>query len=376
MIERFLSSIKDDRYTYCVVTGGLACNQVKVTIMSKHFRILAASLTAVVGLVPYAQAGEPPASSDPQFGKLSWDLGEHTNIGHGLLVETWTRDAYPSPVPIRPMEIHPSYTSPLRISTRITMNLNRYGALFGYVGRPGEPAFGTSVYEHALFEEEVRAGAREHWLDPAGSSDETVTAGYAWRGMKIEGSAFRSHNGDGRQDASFKPFGLTSGRLSFRSGGNWAFQASRRRNNRLDEIEGADPERRTTVSATYHRLWDAAEWKTTFAAGRLTSGDGKSPSHELLCESVITLQHAHTLFARWERAAAADIFNQDERLRDQAFKAQKMTFGYVYDIILGSKNKLDIGVIGSRGASLSPANDIYNENRRSYKVFTRLTMPY
>jgi hypothetical protein len=76
-------------------------------------------------------------------------------------------------------------------------DLSPDSSLYLYVGLPGEPALGPTAFMHRLSGmDDPEAPLAHHWLDSTHVSWGVATAGYTWRGVKLEGSAFNAREPD------------------------------------------------------------------------------------------------------------------------------------------------------------------------------------
>jgi len=259
----------------------------------------------------------------------------------------------------------------MEVSASYSWVLAQHTAVFGYVGAPGVPALGTPLYKHPVegLEEQAR-GSSADWMDSNRLSNRVVTVGYVWRDLKLEGSTFSDSDEPRFTGVPPKPFGASSGRLSFNPTPDLALKISRGQRNRPDLVDPQDEIRRTTVSAVYNRTWDRNSWQTTLAFGRRVVKENADNS-AVLFESVLKLNDAHAFFGRFERTAAAELFRDVESMYAQNFSADKFTLGYVYDIKATGPVKVGIGALASK--RFIPADQIpmFGNVAPSYKIFIR-----
>lgn len=101
-----------------------------------------------------------------------------------------------------------------------------------------------------------------------------MTAGYVWRNVKLEASAFNGREPDeNRWNIETRRLDFASVRLSWNPTPEWALQMSQ---GRLDSQEQLEPDvslRRTTASASYQSEFGANRLQSTLAWGR----NGKQP---------------------------------------------------------------------------------------------------
>jgi hypothetical protein len=99
------------------------------------------------------------------------------------------------------------------------------------------------------------------------------------------------------------------------------------------------------------------------------------PGHTLdgfLLESEVVLHDTHTFFARAERVAEDELFD-DGPLLGQVFTVEKISLGYIRDFHLDEHLKLGIGGLVSRYDYPSALDRAYGDPT-SYMIFLRLKL--
>jgi hypothetical protein len=124
----------------------------------------------------------------------------------------------------------------------------------------------------------------------------------------------------------------------------------------------------------YNRRLDRdgrTNWQTTFAWGQ----NNNDPGHVLdafLLESAINIEHAHTIFARFEHVQKDELFEEDEPLAGEVFWVNKLSVGYIYDFPETHHVQLGLGVVGSIHFLPDALEDVYGTNPTSFMLFGRV----
>jgi hypothetical protein len=200
------------------------------------------------------------------------------------------------------MEVAVEYDRPLRGPLRWQV----------YAGPAGEPALGPPAFPHRQSASgNPIAPISHHWLDASHITFGLVTAGVYGRRWKAEGSAFNGREPD-ESRAGFDLAALDSlaGRFSWLATDGLALQVSAGHLREAEAGLGGQPRmdvKRTTASATYHRLFgDDGVWATTVAYGVnsmatiVPQGRLHQTTHALLAETSATAAERHTWFGRLE----------------------------------------------------------------------------
>jgi hypothetical protein len=262
------------------------------------------------------------------------------------------------------------------VGTSYNVPLSRRSAVFGSIGLPGEPAIGppASYTRHFADLDNPQAPLFNDQLDFQGPISQVFTLGYRWRSVRVEGSAFSPRTQDERliRTESLR-LRSRSGRLSFSPAPNLSFQFSRGTLSNLDQLDPNGEVRRTTLSATYKRNFEALDWQTTLAWGRNAKRYRES-SYGYLLESSLKLANAHAFFSRVEQVGSDDILRENESNRRETFKLNKLTFGYVYELRPSRHHGTDVGMLMSRHYVPSAMESTYGSNPVSYMMFVRLKL--
>lgn len=249
------------------------------------------------------------------------------------------------------------------------------GVIFGYMGLPGEPALGPPVSNMRRYAgiDNPEAAFGSHWLDSSYRIASVLTLGYTWHDVSVEGSAFSAKDVDRHRVPRNEAPKLDSraARLSFNPSPEWSIQFSRGALSGLDQMIAAGDVRRTTLSATYQRLFEDGNWQTTLAWGR-NSRKFRESTMGYLLESTLRFGGTHIVFGRFEQIGSDELLRENESLQRQAFKMGKVTLGYFRDLPANGPLKLDFGVLASRHLVPTQVAPSYGRDPTTVMFFVRL----
>jgi hypothetical protein len=261
----------------------------------------------------------------------------------------------------------------MELSASYSLKLSDENSVFVYAGLPGEPALGPPAFMHRFSGmDNPEAPITHHWLDSTHITYGVVTGGYIQGRWKIEGSVFRGREPDQhRYDIEGPRLDSVSARLTFNPTPNWSLQTSWGYLKSPEQLTPNIDENRLTASGTYNLPFGDNVWATTFAWGRKMNHPGHTLDGFLL-ESEVVLHDTHTFFARAERVAEDELF-EDGPLLDQVFTVEKLSLGYIRDFHLDEHLKLGIGGLVSRYDYPSTLDRAYGDPT-SYMIFLRLKL--
>ena len=250
-------------------------------------------------------------------------------------------------------------------------DLTPESSVFLYAGLPGEPALGPTAFMHRLSGmDDPEAPLAHHWLDSTHVSWGVATAGYTWRGVKLEASAFNGREPDqfhyNVQSGSLDSYAL---RATFNPTANLAMQASFGRLISPEQLEPDIDIKRSTVSVTYNAPL-ASWWQTTAAFGHNSPTVGQGTNGWLL-ESAAKLGAAHTLFGRYERVGKDELFQPGQPLYGPTFTIEKLSVGYIYDFLHLGGLSFGLGGLVSTYSYAAALNGAYGARPTSFMVFLR-----
>lgn len=257
---------------------------------------------------------------------------------------------------------------------RASYPLSRRGdrSVFGYIGSPAGVALGPSasfMRTHGGLNA-LDAASGGHWLYPVSNASDAFTVGYEWRHVTVERSIFSSGNSQRSTNKNLFKLDSRSVRLSYKMSSSWTLQLSRGSLSGLDQLVPNGDVRRTTVSATYRYAFPESEWQTTLAWGRNARKSRETVIGYLL-ESTYRFSGTNVVFGRLEQVGSDELVRENESLKAELFKMNKLTVGYFRDVTGNSRMKLDIGILASRHFVPSPMSGPYGTNPVAYMAFIR-----
>lgn len=265
----------------------------------------------------------------------------------------------------------PSYSS-------YSFPVSKNSAVFGYFGASGEPALGAPVSTMQRLSGIDSAGQEDvsYWLGSTRSGPAVFAVGYAWRDLKLEGSAFsgREHEWQKRTpNDTLLRLDSSSARLSYNPSPDWSFQFSSRGSlSGLDQLEPGEDIRRTTISATYDHEFSDGNWQTTLAWGRNVR-KSREPIMGYLLESTLRLGGVHAIFGRLEQVGSDELMGENESTQRPVFKLNKFTVGYFHNVNTLGPLRFDAGIFASRHLLPSDAPS-YGNDPTSYVLFIRFKL--
>ncbi|HEX4508173.1 MAG TPA: hypothetical protein VH722_20775 [Alphaproteobacteria bacterium] len=261
----------------------------------------------------------------------------------------------------------------MELSASYSLKLNADSAVFAYAGLPGEPALGPAAFMHRQSGMDIpEAPITHHWLDSTHITYGVLTGGYVQGPWKIEGSVFRGREPDERRyDIEGPKLDSVSARLTWNPAPNWSFQTSWGYLKSPEELAPNVDENRLTASGTYNLPFGDNVWATTFAWGRKMNHPGHTLDGFLL-ESELILHDTHTIFARAERVAEDELFEEGPLL-DRVETVEKISLGYIRDFHPAENLKFGIGGLVSRYDYPSALDRAYGDPI-SYMIFLRLKL--
>ena len=241
---------------------------------------------------------------------------------------------------------------------------------FLYAGLPGEPALGPPAFMHRFSAMAFpQAPITHHWLDSSHITFGVLTGGVVVGPAKLEASAFRGREPDENRYGIESPkLDSHSFRLSLNPGPSWAFQVSRGRLTRPEQLEPDVDVDRTTASAIYASDWSGGHWETTLAWGHNRSRPGPRLDAVAL-ESAVQLRDKHTLFARAERVEKNELFPEGDPRDGRAFNVGEISAGYRYDFWRREHVAFGLGAVGSVSIVPRTIQDAYGDDPTSGLVF-------
>jgi len=265
----------------------------------------------------------------------------------------------------------------MNLSATYRLSLGTESAAWFQLAPVGEPAIGPTAFMHrASSGENPTAPLGHHWQDSTHISFNVATAGFGWKAMSVEGSAFHGAEPDeDRRDIEGGSIDSAAGRVKLRLANGWSAQLSHAF---LHEPEAAVPGdlHRTTASVHY-----GAEGDRPFAAtllwGRNDEAHGVSDS--LLFEAAYQLTRADHLYGR------AEWVEKDRHLLEfkgaevtpaidlpEVARIGALTLGYLRDFVLARTLRVGAGADLTAYSFPSGLKPVYGDSPISTRVFLRV----
>jgi hypothetical protein len=156
--------------------------------------------------------------------------------------------------------------------------LGPHALLSFYAAPVGDPAMGPAAYAHrASASEDPIAPLGHHLQDSTHIADDVVTAGLAYKLVRIEASGFHGREPDEfRWDIDSGKIDSWSTRLTVQPGQNWSAQYSFAHLTSPEALQPGENVQRMTASVMYNRPLARGSWASTLLWGRnheLSSGE-------------------------------------------------------------------------------------------------------
>lgn len=240
---------------------------------------------------------------------------------------------------------------------------------FVYAGLPGEPAFGPPAFMHRQSAMDFPiAPITHHWLDSTHVTFGVATAGFVWKALKLDASAFRGREPDqDRFDIESPRLDSAAVRASWNPSPNLALQTSWADVTSPEQLHPDDDETRKSVSATYTQTLGATgSISATLAWGRKNHGGENHDGY--LIEAALRPDDAWTFFTRAEQIDSAELVPATERT------VRKVSLGALHDWKVAQHARLGLGALYSfdhTPGALAPA---YGDKPHGVMAFVRLKM--
>jgi len=248
-------------------------------------------------------------------------------------------------------------------------------SVFVYFGLPGEPALGPPTFMHRFSGvDNPEAPITHHWLDSTHITYGVATLGGVWDRVKLEGSIFTGREPDQSRWGFDTPrFNSYAARLSWNPTDAWALQASYGVIHSPEQLAPDIDTDRATISASYHKAWEHANWQTTFAWG-VNMNDPGHTLHGFLLESALNLHKTHTVFGRAETVGKDELFPEGDPLDGRTFHVTKVSLGYIYDLPECHHTQWGLGGVGSLHFLPNQLDEHYDETPFSFMIFARVKL--
>jgi hypothetical protein len=219
-----------------------------------------------------------------------------------------------------------------------------------YFAPVGDPALGPTAFPHRASAMELpQATLGHHWQDSTHIANEVVTAGIAYKQIKLEASGFYgSEPNENRWNIDSGPINSWSARLWYFPTKHWAAQVSGGHLTRPEALEAGD-QTRMTASLEYSVPMPGGSWSSSFIWGRDHSTQTQHNTNSYLVESVIPIHTRNFITGRAELVDKDELFRGEPELEAQldarygsTFRVGAYTIGYTREV--GNFRHLQTGV--------------------------------
>jgi hypothetical protein len=325
-------------------------------------KTMAESMFMLMGQRPWGEGTlglRAMLSLDPAMGPRGYPLlfqsGETADGQTALVDRQHPHDAF--------MELAATYSHPL----------GEEGAVFGYVGLPGEPALGPPTFMHRFSGMlNPEAPLTHHWLDSTHVSFGVVTLGVNQGRWQFEASRFNGREPDQhRWNIEVRGLDSWSARVSFQPTPQWSMQLSHGELHSPEQLEPDVQVSRDTASVSVQARLADAPWQTTLAWGRNTK---RGPQSEVrlpgwLLESSAEIGGRHTVFARFEQVDNDEWMTEDSPLHGQVFLVRKLSVGGVWEFARSGPVRWGLGALLGMPQVPAALKPVYGERPLSEMVF-------
>ncbi len=235
----------------------------------------------------------------------------------------------------------------MELSASYARRLSDGSSVFGYLGLPGEPAFGPPAFMHRMSAmDSPEAPISHHWLDSTHIVFGVATLGWARDGVKLETSSFRGREPDqDRWDVEKPEFDSWSVRASWNPAREWSLQASYADVASPEQLEPDEDETKWSASALHARPVGAhGWWASTLAWGRKTNDHDESKD-AWLAETAFSPDDRWTVFGRVERTETDELLPGPGGAHGDLFTVAKASVGVVHDWRLSPNVRFGLGAL-------------------------------
>lgn len=348
----------------------------------------------VLGIARGEYNNQGGRSGDEAFESSNWNMVHvGRQIGRGRLslmmmnsLEPWTYEKRGSPELFQTGETyrgqplvdrqHP-HDFFMNLSATYRVPIGSDSAAWFQIAPVGEPTIGPTAFMHrASAGENPTAPLGHHWQDSTHISFNVVTAGFGWKAISIEGSAFHGAEPDeDRWDIEGGSIDSASGRVKVHLTNGWSGQLSYAFRHEPEALEAGD-QRRTTASFHY-----GADGDRPFAATLLW---GRNDETHGVSDSVL-------LEAAWQATRVDHVYGRAEWVEKDRhllqFKGAQvspatdlpgiarigaLTLGYLRDFVLTPAFRVGAGADLTAYTFPSGLRAVYGDSPISAHVFLRV----
>ncbi|MBV9154697.1 MAG: hypothetical protein JO097_00410 [Acidobacteriaceae bacterium] len=262
----------------------------------------------------------------------------------------------------------------LALSENVTLEL--------YFAPVGDPALGPTAYPHRASAMELPQATLSHHLqDSTHISDEVITAGIAYKKVKLEASGFYgSEPGENRWIVQTGPMNSWSARLWYFPTKNWAAQVSMGHLTHPEALETGD-QFRSTASLEYVRPVSGGSWLSSLIWGRVHSTYTKRNMNSYTAESVLPIHRKTFITGRIELVDKDELFAGEPDIEQyldtfygSTFRIGAYTIGYTRDVDIFRNVETGIGANVEAYSLPQAIKPYYGEHPIGGNVFVRFRL--
>jgi hypothetical protein len=222
----------------------------------------------------------------------------------------------------------------MEIAAIYDAKLSPHALLSFYIAPVGDPAIGPIAYPHRVSASEDPIATLGHHLeDSTHIAADVVTAGLAYRNVRLEASGFHGREPDeNRWNIDQGRIDSYSTRLTIAPAANWIGQISAARIVSPEVLAPNDDQLRTTASIGYNRPLARGNWSSTLLWGRTRTLHQSQPFNGYLAESTLKFAEKNSIWTRIENVDRSNELLDLPNTNDEFLaRVQAYTVGYDRD---------------------------------------------
>lgn len=187
--------------------------------------------------------------------------------------------------------------------------VGEHSLLSVYAAPMGDPAMGPVAYPHRISASENPLAPLGHHLeDSTHIASDVVTAGFAYRNIRVEASGFHGREPDeSRWNIDSGAIDSWSSRITVNPSKNWSAQYSIADLHSPESLAPTEDVRRMTASVSYNRAIANGNWASMLLWGRNQNIEGGNVGNGYLLESTLRF---HDRNFTWVRIENVDRTNE------------------------------------------------------------------
>ncbi len=268
----------------------------------------------------------------------------------------------------------------MELAALYDIKLGEHSLLSFYAAPVGDPAIGPVAYAHrASASEDPLAALGHHQEDSTHISDDVVTAGFAYRFVRVEASGFHGREpGENRWIISQGALDSWSMRLTVQPGKNWSGQYSYARIASVEALFPNENQERMTASIDYNLPIHDGNWSSTLLWGRTRSLQDGAVFNSYDFESTLQFRSKNYAWTRIENAERSNELLIGENPLPPNFteqpigRVQAYTLGYDRDVNLIPRVASALGAQFTLYGTPSVLQPIYGLHPLGVAIFLRL----